>query len=114
MSRSLLSTHAVTRWYLGPHHSPAGEREGRLGRNLWPSVPPPQWELEQICAGHIREAEDRVLLLVGTLLAHHEGPVADLWRDIYETVAAPGCFCSDGEETAFLERMTAAARKGDI
>jgi hypothetical protein len=97
MQPALLSERTVTRWFQGPHPSPAGQRERALAARLGPTVGAPErLELEDIVGGHILDEQHRVLLLVGTLLCRH-GHEA-LWQQIYQTV-------KEGPSVEMFERL---------
>jgi hypothetical protein len=55
------------------------------------------------------EHQDHVLLFVGTLCLLHGQ--AKLWRTIYQVVTDDP---TPGAEEAFMERMTAGARRGEF
>jgi hypothetical protein len=104
-----MSRKDLERWFLGHHTSPTLYREKLLEAKLRPLSKKAALELDEICGAHGVDGENRVLLLVGTLLLRKGRK--RLWRTIYRAQA--GTF-HKGDERKFLEELTSAARRREL
>jgi hypothetical protein len=101
-----MAERTVVRWFNGPHPSPPGE--GLLRDQVaeqWPV-------LDELVSAAELAGEERVLLLVGTVLMQtaRRGLLVDsqdLWERIYAAV-------SPDSAERFLEQRTASAKRGEI
>jgi hypothetical protein len=106
-SPALMAERTVSHWMRGSHSaSPASPRELALRQRLDNDL---CVKLEDVCGDHLLEQLNRTLLFVGTLLEQHGQH--ELWTSIYHVATDDP---ADGAETAFIEKMTAAARTGQI
>jgi hypothetical protein len=109
MRRRLLSRKAAARWFRGYHPTRATLRENLLVARLKPLSADAAFELDEICGEHILDGEERTLFVVGTLLMRRGQ--RRLWRRVYRACQE---YFKKGDEIRFLERMTVAARRGEL
>jgi hypothetical protein len=100
----------VTRWIRDVHRSPATERERRLRLRLEDLLGHDvAVEFEDVVAERVVEAEECLLLFVGSVLMQRSRHV--LWSRIYSVVTDDD---TAGAADRFLENGTVAARRGEF
>lgn len=106
----LFSTFAVMRWMRGPHRTPASAREGAVYDQRGGFTPATCGDIEDAIADQIEAEQERVLLVVGTLLMR-KGE-SDLWKQVYASVITTPV--GPTEHLTFLAEATDKARRGEI
>jgi hypothetical protein len=107
---ALLAERTLVRWMRGFKPSSTVDRERRFRKHIQESMgEDAAREYDDIVTQTEVDAEERVLLLAGSLLVQHGQD--RLWRLIYATVSDDPV---EGAEDRFLGARTAALRRGEF
>jgi hypothetical protein len=110
---ALMSQREVVRWMRGPRSlGDLDDLAARVQQRVGTALPEQLVEeIDDVRCEALLEGEERVLLLVGTLLVHNDQHL--LWSMTYDAVMGDGAD-DDDDEMRFLEEKTVIARRGEL